>query len=161
MSPKVASLMKSSRLARRLDIASMWACGMLAVLEKGFCQGIRQDLDGGVLVCARHADQGQALAQTLQQPRQLLDHQRAIAAIGLGAGRPHQVGRVCLNMTVSACCAPSRTADSASTSAQVLNRNSRISSRTGISRSMVRSSNGVLDGQRLALLYLLGHADQT
>ncbi|MNV68213.1 hypothetical protein D3C71_1610460 [compost metagenome] len=41
---------------------------------------------------------------------------------------------------VSACCGPSRTADKAKTSAQVLKRNSRISSRTGMSRSIVRSS---------------------
>jgi hypothetical protein len=34
MSPSVASLMKSSRLASRLAMASMCACGMDAVLDR-------------------------------------------------------------------------------------------------------------------------------
>ena len=60
--------------------------------------------------------------------------------LGLALAAQTRSAAVRLSAMVSACCGPSRTADSASTSAQVLKRNSRISSRTGMSRSMVRNS---------------------
>lgn len=79
---------------------------------------------------------------------------------GLALAAQTRSAAVRLKAMVSGCWAPSRTADMASTSAQVLKRNSRISSRTGMSRSMVRNFDRVLDGQRLALLDLLRHADE-
>jgi len=45
-----------------------------------------------VLHAGGEAQQAHALAQALQQGRQLLDHAGAVVAVGFGAGRPQQVG---------------------------------------------------------------------
>ena len=144
-------------LGHRLDVGLRNA-GRLG--EEGFRQGIRQDLDGGVLVRARHADQGQALAQTLQQPRQLLDHQRAIAAIGLGAGRPHQVGRRLLEHDgVGVLRAVAHGGQCQHLGPGLEQELADLVAHRHVAQHGAQL-NGVLDGQRLALLYLLGHTDQ-
>ncbi|MNT02157.1 hypothetical protein D3C72_1366450 [compost metagenome] len=61
--------------------------------QKRIGQRVGQRLDLYVLCFAGHVHQRQPLAQALQQPRQVLNHLRAITPVGLGTRGPHQVCR--------------------------------------------------------------------
>ena len=128
--------------------------------QKRLCQGVCQCLDLGVLYLPRHSHQGQPLAQTLQQPGQALDHLRPLRAIGLGAGRPDQVGcralvghRIGMLRTVTHgrhgqhfCPVLEKKLTNLVPHRHVLEHGAQL--------------DGVLDGQCLFLLHLLCHADE-